>query len=143
MCSFELFRSVRFSFLSNSFLQRDNPRKQTRFFPNDDIASMKNISPARNFWTIAFQFTIAERMDAVFVVDRRGTKNACTGGKKVTEGMRKKVKEREENEGEITKAEFKFLRFRTINGNERVEKKKKKEEKRKRTDIVGRGGRGW
>lgn len=69
-----------------------------------------------DFWTIAFQFTMVERIDAVFrrrVVDR-GTKNAWTRGKRAREKEREK--RREGSEGEITpyitKVEFKFLRFR-------------------------------
>lgn len=96
-------------------------------FPRDEIFLAKNISSAGkryiyiyiytfDFWTIAFQFTMAERIDAVFrrrVVDR-GTKNAWTRGKRAREKEREK--RREESEGEITpyitKVEFKFLRFR-------------------------------
>lgn len=69
-----------------------------------------------DFWTIAFQFTMVERIDAVFrrrVVDR-GTKNAWTRGKRAREKEREKRGEGSEGEitPYITKVEFKFLRFR-------------------------------
>lgn len=96
-------------------------------FPRDEIFLAKNISSTGkryiyiyiytfDFWTIAFQFTMAERIDAVFrrrVVDR-GTKNAWTRGKRAREKEREKRGEGSEGEitPYITKVEFKFLRFR-------------------------------
>lgn len=76
------------------------------------------------------------------VVDR-DTKNAWTRGKK----RERQRKRREENEGEITpyitKAEFKFLRFRPRN--ERLTGNEKEREREKTDIVVGRGEerRGW
>lgn len=73
------------------------------------------------------------------VVDR-DTKNAWTRGKK----RERQRKRREENEGEITpyitKAEFKFLRFRPRN--ERLTGNEKEREREKTDIVVERGERG-